>query len=299
MINMSSRRGKSSFSAASRSSSSSSNRDVEGAKKLHQGIEEGLLKGRQQQPHSRPQGDASAASSSYTGMGGVGTNAAPRTGLSSHHRQALINATFSFLVVLMAAQSYKSGAEKRRAIRELGEAQDELAQSQQVLRSLVQIVQSDDDNNNDPNVIDGPLNALAEACAQAIVREQQQQQQLEQTQQQEQIRRWFPFGSRGSSAKRQSSNGVLSADDNALAQKQKQWRALLLPILKAQLEQTVGDAGLSPSERDQKRTLEAAHEQQSSESDEQQMIVDMMREQMTVEENDQGERVIKKRLFSI
>ena len=280
-----SRRGKSSFSATARtfSSRSSSNNDVEVAKTLHQGIEEGLLKGRQLQ-------DLSGAYS-----GARGTAAPAPTGLSSETRQAIINSTLSFMVLVMAAQSYKSGAEKRRAWRDLEVMQDELTQSQQILRGLLHVKRDDDDKNkstlNDDD--DGPLTALAKACAQAIVREQQQQQQpLEQKQQQERggIRWWL--GSRFSFAERPTEIDASSAGaDKEL----EQWQALLLPVLQAQLEQTVGDAGLTPTERDQKRTQEAAVES----DDEQRLLVDLMKEQMTVEENDQGERVVKKRLFSI
>ena len=279
------RRGKSSFSATARTfSSRSSSNDVEVAKTLHQGIEEGLLKGRQLQ-------DLSGAYS-----GARGTAAPAPTGLSTETRQAIINSTLSFMVLVMAAQSYKSGAEKRRAWRDLEVTQDELTQSQQILRGLLHVKRDDDDNEkkntlNDDD--DGPLTALAKACAQAIVREQQQQQQLEQKQPQESVGiRWW-LGSRFSFAERPTE---IDASSAAGADKElKQWQALLLPVLQAQLEQTVGDAGLTPTERDQKRTQEAAVES----DDEQRLLVDLMKEQMTVEENDQGERVVKKRLFSI
>ena len=173
-------------------------------------------------------------------------------------RQALINVTCSFMVVLLAAQSWKSGGEKRKAIRQRDEQAAELRETQQRLKAVTR---------------EAPA-VLAAACARAVIQERQAEQPS--TRQ----RGWF-------AAKR--NNAVQEEEEE-----RKELEAKFLKILTVHLERTVGEAGLTPEERDQKRARESAM------SDETLMEVAVALEGGGVmEENSKGETVVKKRVFSI
>ena len=202
----------------------------------------------------------------------------------------------------MAAQSYQAGAARQRAERDAEAIRAELEHTRQTLRGLLlrrrknTTTTKEDNNNSDSD--DGPLTTLLDALAQAIVQEQQRQQQQQQ-QSTAPHRGWFRSSrSTTSSAVVDDINDV-SVHPNGVATatttNMQQWHATLRPVLQDQLERIVGDTVRSPAERDQGRAQEAAA---LTNNDNNNKIWNGGAETV-VEENDQGERVLKKRLYSI
>jgi len=234
----------------------------DGAKKLHKGIEEGLLKSPQ-----RP--DAGSASSSsakpYAGAAAPPVVDPLQAERKRRTRQALVNVTCSFMVLLLAAQSYKSGADKRRTAQRLEEQSKVLAATQERLRAVT---------------VDAPA-AMAAACAAQVLQEQQQQQQS--------TSRWWWSSLLGANHQ--------TTTHTTKEQERQELEAKFLAILKVHLEKTVGEAALTQEERDQKRALEAAM------SDDTLMEVAVALEEeegAILEENKEtGETVVKRRLYSI
>ena len=200
----------------------------------------------------------------------------------------------------MAAQSYQAGAARQRAERDAEAIRAELEHTRQTLRGLLlrrrknTTTTKEDNNNSDSD--DGPLTTLLDALAQAIVQEQQRQLQQQQ----------FTAPHRGWFRSSRSSAAVAVVDDindesvhpnGATTTILQQWHATLRPVLQDQLERIVGDAIRSPAERDQGRAQEAAalpYDDNNGNNNKWNGGAETV-----VEENDQGERVVKKRLYSI
>jgi hypothetical protein len=138
------------------SSSSSSHLAVEHPNKnqaLHQGLE---------QLQRRP-GQSTTLSSSSTAAAdnpNAAYTIANKPTRLDRLNQAIVNAVGSFLVVLLAAQSYKAGAERRRALDHLEAATEVLKETQHKLKRLV-----------DPATAD----EIAAACQPVIVAQQRRQ----------------------------------------------------------------------------------------------------------------------------
>jgi hypothetical protein len=122
---------------------------------LHQGLEQ--LQRRPAQ--STTTSSSSAAAAPFDNPNAAYTIANKPTRLDRLN-QAVVNAVCSFLVVLLAAQSYKAGAERRRALDHLEAATEVLKETQHKLKRLVDPVTADE---------------IAAACRPVVVVAQQQQ----------------------------------------------------------------------------------------------------------------------------
>lgn len=120
---------------------------------LHQGLE---------QLQRRPAQSTTTSSSSATAADNPNAayTIANKPTRLDRLNQAVVNAVGSFLVVLLAAQSYKAGAERRRALDHLEAATEVLKETQHKLKRLVDPVTADE---------------IAAACQPVVVVAQQQQ----------------------------------------------------------------------------------------------------------------------------
>jgi len=196
-------------------------------------------------------------------------------------KQALVNAICSFGVVLLAAQSWKSSAQKRVAVRDRDEAQERLAEARRTLRQVT---------------ADATIQEAAAACAREVLESNDD-------------------GGRNKSpvSRRAQWWGRAAASRNRDDQQQQQQQQLqqrLAPLLRHHWQTVVGDAGLTPEELDQKRARETAPSSEVSGDDETTAALleavgaaagleeEEVREMATQNEDDQ-EVVVKKRVFSI
>lgn len=268
---------------------------------LHAGIEEGLLKGRNS--------TSSAANSA------AAASTAPKKEAEERRRryqQAAVNAICSFMVVLLAAQSLKSGSERRKAELHLTAALEVLSETRDKLKQVTK---------------DEQVQAMAAACVRATMAAGHQNQsnqphfpndQDTEPQSRKSSNRWWWN-------RTQSSNSSLTGTDpNDGITKGLDPRvvAAVTAVLQKQLHAMVGDAALTEAEQDHRRVLNLARQQQQttttasiivddqdSDDDAETLLLRALllpaegeddSAKAAVEQKDaDGTRVIKKRVFSI
>jgi len=256
-------------------SSSTAPKDLEGAKKLHKGVEEGLLK---HQSSARPP-------SSSPLFAGSSPHAEDPILLDRQRRtkQALVNAICSFGVVLLAAQSWKSSAQKRVAVRDRDEAEERLAEARRTLRQVT---------------ADSTIQAAAAACAREVLESND-----DGSMNKSPVSRRAQWWGRAAASR--------NRDDQQQQQQQQQLQQRLAPVLRHHWQTVVGDAGLTPEELDQKRARETAPSSEVSGDDETTAALleavgaaagleeEEVREMAQPNEEEDKEVVVKKRVFSI
>jgi hypothetical protein len=187
---------------------------------LHQSIQDGLLKG-----------SAATNASSGVSTGNTAATAASKTSLVDQERlernrryqQAAINAVCSFMVVLLAAQSLKSGSDKRKAELQLEAALEVVSETRDKLKLVLdtstshRIAQACLDQMTDTNAPTSPPKSSA----------------------------WF-WSSRPP-ATSAATNLETSNDVDRLA-----------AIVQQQLYAVIGNAALTEAERDQRRMQQLA-----------------------------------------
>ena len=178
------------------------------------------------------------------------------------YNQAAINAICSFMVVLLAAQSLKSGSERRKAELHLTAALEVLAETQDKLKHLTNA---------------GHVKAMAAACVAEIAVLQHQE---EERRKQSKTGGWLS---------RTSSGSELSAQELQQLQQEQ-----IAAVLQRHLSSFVGDSALTEAEKDQKHVLELVQTPEDS------LLQALQEEQETTIVRDaDGTTVIKKRVFSI
>jgi hypothetical protein len=108
--------------------------DVEASKKLQEGIQDGLLRSRSSQPEPQMtggggNGESGSSSSFFYQQGKNAFNEEKR-------RNFIINTACSFMVLLLAAQSYKSGILKRKADTKREACEEVLQEAQERLKYI-------------------------------------------------------------------------------------------------------------------------------------------------------------------
>lgn len=242
---------------------------------LHKGIQEGLLNDKNGSVHA-------ASSSTSTAVTVVELERKHRT------QQATINALCSFMVVLLAAQSLKSGTAKKKAELHLTAALEVLTETQEKLKQVTDPVH---------------LHRIAHACAEKLEGAKMDDA-VERTENSPSLwSAWF-----GKALSTRLANG---GED--LTSPTFQWQTRIIAMeLQHQICDLVGDAGLSQAERDQRYVkdlignltdpdTEMIFEQQVDDSNLVDLVVTTLQEDdafMDTTANDPSP-VAKKRLFSM
>jgi hypothetical protein len=206
-----------------RSSSSSSNYTN---KQIHQRLEEGLLHN-----NSSSKAAASGGSSNNNTM-----QAAQQQ--QQRYRQAVLNGVCSFLVVLLAAQSFKSGRGRRSAELHLEAAKEVLAETQAKVKHIAG---------------DEFIDALARACCVAASIEANSESDQPKA---SGWRYWLTGGHARKEKKKQGSHGTVAEDDED--EEGSALKDRIRAVLREHLQSSIGDAGLNEAERDHKMVADLA-----------------------------------------
>lgn len=180
------------------------------------------------------------------------------------------------MVVLLAAQSLKSGTERRKAELHLTAALEVLTETQDKLKQVT-----------DADFVRG----IAAACADALENHEEPLPLLTKQQQQS---GWFSsHGNKGVANQQQQQQAVRTPEDQKLLQQER-----IATILQRHLNAVVGDAALTEAERDQKHVQELVV---ALAGDEDTLLQALQNEAegAIVERTADGTTVIKKRVFSI